>query len=253
MKQLPATAIRDLVEGGLLKSCDVLLMHTKRNPRACLIRLGTRSYWNHALMINVARDTSCGRIRTLIIDPKMSGLEVEDVSYYLQKPEKYDVGVKRFEQGWFQSQQANGMCCRERVLGLALSKVSEPPRSGRTWRSVHRLLRQFKLVFHKKRERLVSRPDKPLDVTAYTCSGFVQWCYYQSACQIPGESGIDKSRLQEIIFNPHIESQLPSDYELLSTTPGDLANSDKLSWKYVVKDGVVWELSIGEEADQLCK
>ena len=187
MKKLPITVITDLAEGGLLKSCDILLMHTKHSPRACLIRLGTRSYWNHALMINVARDTSCGRVRTLIIDPKMSGLEVEAVSYYLQKPEVYDVGVKRFEQGWFQSQQANRMCCSELVLGLALSKVSEIPNSGRTWRSVRRFLRQFKLFFHVKRDRpeLTSqkggagqRPDKPLDVTAYTCSGFVQWCYY---------------------------------------------------------------------------
>ena len=64
---------------------------------------------------------------------------------------------------------------------------------------------------------------------------------------------MDKSRLQEVIFNPRIESRVASDYELLSTTPGDLADSNRLSWKYIIKNGIVWEISSVEEANQLCK
>lgn len=263
MKQLPATAIRDLVEGDLLKSCDVLLMHTKHSPRAWLIRTGTHSYWNHALMVHVVEDANGGHDRTLIIDPKMSGLEVDEVTYYLQRPERYDAGVKRLEQGWFQNQEeSSDQCCRDRVLQLALTKVTENLESGNFWRPVLKALRQIALPFHlgatgsgtANRHGIgAARVGKPMDVTAYTCSGFVQWCYYQSVCQIPGESGMDKSRLQEVIFNPHIESQVTSDYQLLSTTPADLAASNKLSWKYIIKDGVVWEVSSGEEVNLICE
>jgi len=41
--------------------------------------------------------------------------------------------------------------------------------------------------------------------------------------------------------------------ELLSTTPADLAKSDKLSWKYVIKDGVIWEVSSEEEVSLILK
>lgn len=44
-----------------------------------------------------------------------------------------------------------------------------------------------------------------------------------------------------------------SENELLSTTPADLANSDKLTWKYIIKDGVVWEVSSKDEVNSILK
>lgn len=91
-----------------------------------------------------------------------------------------------------------------------------------------------------------------LDVNAYICSGFVQWAYYQGVSRILDEDGLDKSRLQDVIFNPRLAGEV-TENELLSTTPADLTNSDKLSWKYIIKDGVVWEVSSKEEVDSILK
>ena len=90
-----------------------------------------------------------------------------------------------------------------------------------------------------------------LKINSYSCSGFVQWSYYQGVSRILKDSH-DKTRLQEIIFNLRLVEPV-TQYDLLSTTPADLARSDKLSWKYVVKDGVVWEVSTKEEVSLILK
>lgn len=260
MKRLPDTAIKDLVEGGLLRSCDILLMHTRRSPRAWLIQHGTHTYWNHALMVHIVKDANTGHDRTLIIDPKMSGLKIDEVSYYLNNPDRYDVGVKRFEHKWFhEASDAAGLCCRDRVLDLALRKVRENQGSVAWWRPVLRFLRHIKLAFHLKQPAAApgqasekSSPRKQLDVTAYTCSGFIQWCFYHSVCDVSAEDANYKHRVEDVVFNPRL-STATDDYSLLSTTPGDLARSDKLSWKYVVRNGMVWEVGSGEEANRICK
>ena len=92
-----------------------------------------------------------------------------------------------------------------------------------------------------------------LDVNAYICSGFVQWAYYRGVRKVLGETGdTDSQKRQEVIFNPEI-GQDDSEEVLLSTTPADLANSDKLTWKYIVKNGVVWEISRQEDVDSVLK
>jgi hypothetical protein len=58
----------------------------------------------------------------------------------------------------------------------------------------------------------------------------------------------DSQKLQSVIFNPEVGHD-DSEEVLLSTTPADLASSDKLTWKYIVKDGNVWEVNSREDAD----
>jgi hypothetical protein len=88
---------------------------------------------------------------------------------------------------------------------------------------------------------------RPIQMKSFTCSGFVQWCYYKGVSQVLEERGINKSKLHDIIFNPRVKKKV-TPFDLLTTTPADLANCAKLSWKYVIKDGVIREVSSGEEA-----
>jgi hypothetical protein len=83
---------------------------------------------------------------------------------------------------------------------------------------------------------------------AFTCGGFVQWCYYKGVSQLVEEGSADKSKLKEVLFNPRVKKKV-TPFELLTTTPADLANCDKLSWKYIIKDGLIREVSSGEEAN----
>ena len=90
-----------------------------------------------------------------------------------------------------------------------------------------------------------------LDINAYICSGFVQWAYYRGVEKVLEETGDeDSQKLQDVIFNPEV-SHNDSEEVLLSTTPADLAGSDKLTWKYIVKDGNVWEVNGQNDADSV--
>ena len=118
------------------------------------------------------------------------------------------------------------------------------------------LLRQLILAFifpwmrtnaPAKRRARIPRIAKKLEVNAYICSGFVQWAYYRGVGKMLEEaSDTTKEKLQDVIFNPELSHEDSEDV-LLSTTPADLANSDKLVWKHIIKDGAVWE--VGSESD----
>ncbi len=60
----------------------------------------------------------------------------------------------------------------------------------------------------------------------------------------------DSQKLQDVIFNPEVGHD-DGEEVLLSTTPADLANSDKLTWKYIVKDGDVWEVNGQDDVDSV--
>ena len=259
MQKLEGTAMAELVEGGKLKRADILLTRYKGSFWGWLIGLGTRCYWNHALIIYTVRDPEQGYDKTLIIDPKMGSINMYDIANYLENPDKYDVAVKRLEAEWFQDDSEGGLHYCPTVCDIALRETADKY-DARFIRLTRRTLRQVRLIYRFIRRSIkYPRAGKKrlspiagrLKISAYSCSGFVQWSYYQGVSRMLKDSQ-DKSRLQEVIFNQRIVEPVTY-HDLLSTTPGDLARSDKLSWKYVVKDGVVWQVSTGEEVSSIEK
>jgi hypothetical protein len=260
MHKLEGTAMTELVEGGRLKRADVLLSHYKRSLWGWLIRLGTRCYWNHALIIYMVGDPDQSNNKVLIIDPKMGSIRMDDIAHYFENQNRYDVAVKRLETEWFQNDGSIGGLpyCRT-VCDIALRETVDKF-DTRLIRVGRRILRQVKLAYRFTRRKIkYPRPGKKralpiskhLKISAYSCGGFIQWSYYQAVSRLLKESQ-DKTRLQDVIFNSRLVEPI-TQYDLLSTTPADLARSDNLSWKYVVKDGVVWEVSSEVEASLILK
>jgi hypothetical protein len=108
MLKLEGTAITELVEGGKLKAADVLLTHSKVSFWGWLIRLGTRCYWNHALILYAVRESMQGTNEALIIDPKMGSIRISNISHYFKNPSRYDVAIKRIDEEWFQNESEIG-------------------------------------------------------------------------------------------------------------------------------------------------
>jgi len=260
MQKLEGTAMTGLVEGDKLKRADILLAHSKGSYWGWLIRLGTRCYWNHAFIIYMVRDPDQDYDKALIIDPKMGSIRMDNIAHYFENPNRYDVAVKRLDEEWFQNDgEVGGLPYCQTVCDIALRETADKF-DTRLVRVGRRILRQVRLAYRFARRRLkYPRPGKKrlspiagrLKVNAYSCGGFVQWSYYQGVSRIL-EKSLDKTRLQDVILNPRLVEPV-TQYELLSTTPADLARSDNLSWKYVVKDGVVWEVSSEEEVSSILK
>ncbi len=260
MQKLEGTAMTELVEGGKLKRADILLAHSKGSYWGWLIRLGTRCYWNHAFILYIVRDPNQGYHEALIVDPRMGVIHIDNIAYYFENPNRYDLAVKRLDKEWFQndSEEDRLFYCQT-VCNIAWRETAAKfdTRLVRVGRGI---LRQIRLAYRfirrtmkypRSRKKRLSSITKRLKMSAYGCGGFVQWSYYEGVSRTLEESE-DKTKLQDVIFNPRLVMPVIQD-DLLATTPADLAKSDKLSWKYIVKDGVVWEISSEEEVSSILK
>jgi hypothetical protein len=247
---------RESVEACKLKAADILLIHTKRSLWGWIIRFGTRCYWNHALIVCRVENPEQSYHNTIVVDPKTDGrIEMDCISKYLGRLNKYDVAVKRLEAEWFQNDCQSGEPGFSSRIGNIAANEVVTKLGSKLVELINRTIRQITVIYrfvrrkikHSKAPLHLPWNIRPIQMKAFTCSGFVQWCYYKGVSQIVEERGIDRSRLREVLFKPKAKKKV-NPFELLTTTPADLANSANLSWKYVIKDGVIREVSSGEEA-----
>jgi len=256
MERINSQTLTEKVKVCRLLATDILLIHTKRSLWGWLIRLGTHCYWNHALMVCSNGDVEQDYRNMLVVDARTDGtIVMSRVSEYLSRRDKYDVAVKRLEADWFHSENRTSTEeLRSLICSIALNEV-DSTLGRRLMKSLKQLVRQFTVIYRFIRRKIrgaCTPPSlpwsiRPAQVKAFTCGGFVQWCYYKAVSKMLEERDGDHSLLDDVVFNPRVEQE-PTPFELLTTTPADLANCDKLSWKYVIKNGVMKEVSGGEDA-----
>lgn len=247
MRTRTDTGSRHSHEACRLEPADIILVHTKKSLWGRIIRLGTHCHWNHALMVCSTTEASDSHAGATVIDASTSGgIVLKKASDYLDRPEKYDVAVVRFDAEWFQQDlKSHGLGVRSQICNAALNQV-DIEIGLRAVRPVDRLVRQCTVVLRFVRRKLKLRRAgphlpwtiRPAQFKAFTCGGFVQWCYYTGVKSFAGQPGSGPALLNDIVFNPRA-GQETAMYELLTTTPADLANCGKLSWKYLIKGGVL--------------
>lgn len=240
-----------------LKAADILLVHTKHSVWGWIVRFGTHCYWNHALIVCSVGDIKEGLDNTLVVDAKTNGsIVITNMNEYLRRTDKYDVAVKRYESDWFQNgSHISYLDCRSHICNIAINEVDFKIGS-RLVGYIDQIVRQFTVIFRfiRRKIRRVYKPPslpwniRPIQLKAFTCGGFIQWCYYKAVSRMLEERGASQSHIAEVIFNPRAKKEL-SPFELLTTTPADLANCDTLSWKYVIRNGVFKEITNSEEVD----
>ena len=256
MVNVNTKTVRENGEAYRLQAADILLVHTKRSLWGWIIRFGTHSYWNHALIVCSAEKQKQDSGNALVVDAKTDGtIAVRRASEYLNRTSKYDVAVKRLEADWFKGvSHISKLDCRNDICNIAIKEVDFTLCSRLTG-LINQTIRQLTVITRFLRRKIrgaYTLPNlpwniRPVQVKAFTCGGFVQWCYYTGVSRVLGETGTDQSRLGEVIFNPRAKKK-PTPFELLTTSPADLAKSDKLTWKYITKDGLMQEVTSNEEA-----
>jgi hypothetical protein len=238
-----------------LEAADIILIHTKRSLWGWIIQRGTHCYWNHALMVHSPGNPEQDYNDTLVVDAKTGGtIEMDHLRRYLERKNKYDVAVKRLELDWFQKGgKKNKSQFRSRICSIAASEATDK-RSTSFFEIIRQTIRQIRIiirhvkqkVFGKKKSPKLGWNIRPREVKAFTCGGFVQWCYYKGISQLSKERGKDNSKQHQVIFNPRAKKRI-SPYEILTTTPADLAGCRDLSWKYLIKDGLLKDLASYKE------
>lgn len=238
-----------------LRPTDILLVHTRHSFWGWLIRFGTHSYWNHALMVCRVGKRKQDYDNILAVDAKTDGsIVISKLGDYLKRSNKYDVAVKRLKADWFNSDsQSVTLKLRSRICRTAVNEA-QLKLHMRLICTANQIVRQFTVIWRflrRKIYRAYKHPTlpwstRPSQVKAFTCGGFVQWCYYIGVSRTIKEKDKKLARLRDVIFNPRIEEE-PTPFGLLTTTPADLANSEKLSWEYVIKNRVVQRVSNNDE------
>ena len=243
------------IEACKLRPTDILLVHTRRSFWGWLIRFGTHSYWNHALMVCSVGEREQDYDNILVVDAKTDGsIVMSKLSEYLKRSDKYDVAVKRLRVDWFNNDgQSLALDLRSRICHSAVNEVQF--KLGTRLKNItNQVVRQFTVVWRYLRRKInkaYKQPGlpwntRPSQVKAFTCGGFVQWCYYMGVSKTIEEKGRNQDRLRDVIFNPRIEEE-PTPFGLLTTTPADLANCNKLSWEYVITNGVIRQVSNSDD------
>ena len=226
-----------------LRPADILLIHTRRSLWGWLIRRGTHCYWNHALMVYSKGETGQDYQDTLVIDAKTDGsIVVRKLSYYISRPDKYDVAVKRLSDGLLDDDGLTDLISN--ICKTAANEV-QPELTLRLIRVKNQIVRQCTVIWRFTRRKLhkaCQQPNlpwyvRPSQMKTFTCGGFVQWCYYMGVSSFSEKNQDYRRHQSDVIFNSRIADN-PTPFELLTTTPADLANCDKLSWVYVLKHGV---------------
>lgn len=241
---------------GGLQPADILLVHTRRSLWSWLVRFGTHCYWNHALIVCKTGNNGQDYDNILAVDAKTDGsIVLSRVSDYFKRSDKYDVAVKRFRAKWFDNNaKSPARNLRSRICRTAVNEAQFTHRK-RLITMINQLIRQFTVIWRfvrRKINKARKQPRlpwsiRPSQVKAFTCGGFVQWCFYMGVLKTIGKKDGHQNRLKDVIFNPRIEEE-PTPFGLLTTTPADLANSNKLSWQYVIKNGIMQRVSNSNDA-----
>ena len=239
------------IEACELQPTDILLVHTRRSLWGWFIRLGTHSYWNHALMVCRVGEREQDYDNILAVDAKTDGsIVITKISEYLKRPDKYDIAVKRLRDDWFDNNdQPLARDLRSHICRTAVNEL-QFKLGTRLIRTANQFTRQLTVIWRYLRRKIYKAykqpklpwSTRPSQVKAFTCGGFVQWCYYMGVSKTIEEKDKNQDRLRNVIFNTRIEEE-PTPFGLLTVTPADLANCDKLSWEYVIINGVMQQVS----------
>jgi hypothetical protein len=190
-----------------LKVGDIIIVRHKRKLMRHFLRKATGSHWDHVAMVIFPKDPPKGYSSHIIVEAIQDsffvglrrGTEVHKLEKYLLRPDIYEIGIKRLEG------LDDGM--RSRIRAYMLMNVDSPYYHLWTGKfffawlipSYHRYLIRFQ---------------------RYSCSSLIQKAYYES---FPWE------KKPRVMFREKGDSPIELQ-ELI--TPGDIAESDVLTWIY---------------------
>lgn len=188
-----------------LQLADIILVRHKFGVMRGLLRRVTGSYWDHAALVIFSRNTEKGYAADIIIEAIQHGMmtslkrgfEIHRLEKYLNEPDKYDVGIKRFS--WLTEEMGN------RVRAFVLMNVDAPYYPQSTIKFFFAWISKSYRVLFLRRQR-------------FTCSGMVQKAFYEAA---------DWEDRTNVIFRNvgYTPIQLQD-----ITTPADIAQSEACDW-----------------------
>lgn len=254
---------RAILEHGAdpLRRMDIFLTRNRRNFLSRIISWSTRCYWSHAAVTFLIPDERTDFRNAFVIESAGPGVDVQKASKYFDTSDLYDFAIVRFNPGWLSAPTPESEAIRRDARGRLLENIdAQYDRARILGIAYHLLFRRtahtMRLVRERYRRRAPTVRRRIQPPNEYICSGFVSYAFYETAWRLDQADGGE--RWKDALFHPAFRTADPdrfSDEEIddlvLSTSPGDIARSDRIDWKWVVLAGEAHRVSSRGEAEQL--
>jgi hypothetical protein len=257
----PVMTVQQFLAGNYLEPGDVVVMTRLGSFFAWLLKTFNNSKFAHAAMVYQTPEQEEGIEQTFLIEASMAGVEIVSLSQFLIAKEDYAktglpadfvVGVRRLEKSWMGTRHRRIVASR--MLNFIENheynfRLLAALSSRRTRHLYFRLINSLSAVgpglgeFLKGGGNYVPR--------RFICSGFVQYAYVNmiAAAAKKGIMSADQAAraLEDVLFLPRANTTSKIEV-LLACTPKFLAETDKLTWKYLIHNGEVFHVSTPDEA-----
>ena len=213
---------------------DILL---SRSPTFAsrLIRMISGHFFSHAAVVFLLPQGLEHFAHTYVIESLFKGVGIGNLEAYVggRNPIE-EVGILRLEGRGFNRDFF------KRANGTLLNEVNKPYDFSRLWSvAIASVFGVHRVVLRMRNSPNIYRRWYPRQ---FICSGFIQFGYYEAA-------KIDKISMDRVILINGLNN--PTTDQMMGTTPEDLATSDKLKWKYVIRRGWVYEAADYAEAKKI--
>ena len=247
--------VEEFLKSNMLKRSDVMLARHKKALFSKLIMWGTKSSWSHVTLIFEIPRPESGFENTIVLESGEHGARVTNLRYYLiDHAKEYDVAFKRLESEWFANDDEGKRIrkgVRDRMLNIIRAEYDMETIFQIAKMIVRKFLFGLRVRFQGFPQAIESAHEQGRVVPSqFVSSGFVQYGYYDAIRRSVQRGTLPQERLEEVIFHPHFTPDMDPK-KFLATTPQDLAATDKLTWKYFIKGGLVYEVSSNEEVEAL--
>lgn len=256
-------SVRDFLDGDHLERADILLK-CGDSLFSKVIRFATKSPFSHSAIIFLIPKRDFGFTQTFLIDATPNGVSVGELASVVsafQMKQGVGTAILRFEQPWFDEDT------QKRVSGHMLSYV----RSRYDWRSIAGLACALTRAIAFGPERYATLMGQALRRShrkgmrvpgSFICSGLVLYGFLRAVFDMSREakSAPPEGSEVSVIFNPNLTDTSPTKLlkasseehaALLATTPDEISRSERLTWKFFITRGLVYEVSSRDEALQI--
>lgn len=253
--------VTEFLAGNYLKKADVMLTQRSGDIASFVIRWATNSQFSHAALVYTAPPFDAGLAEPFVIEAGTSGVDLTKLTDYASGDHATFVAIKRLRPNvWFNENR------QARVRGVLLDKIKARYDFWTIWKIARTIWFGVQTKVNTKQKTVESYRKRDWQPpNEYICTGLVQIGFVEMAVEAIKRGEVSPEVLRDVVFTKDAEKYLPPPGtwkylgedakdtaisfrdvltdELFAATPEDLAQTDKLEWLYLVKNGAVHKIS----------
>lgn len=259
-------AVQEFQNGGYLEPGDVILTTKLDSFFSSLVRRFDKSSFAHAALVLFTPHHEDGIDHTFLIETSMNGIDISTFSEIAAptkkykdtgEPPSYVVGIKRLETEW-STISLRRMVASRMLHFIDLDNYNYSLLMALANRRLSKFYFRLRNLFFGRGVSLAEylRRGGNFSPDEFICSGFVQFAYVDML-----RTAIERGMIppdyhaaawSDVLFAQWIK-ETSSMEDLITVKPRELAESDKLQWKYLIHGGKAYRVRSNQDVNSFFK